>query len=337
MRKIEELEALGSEILILQADVADEQAMGLALAQIDRRFGELHGLIHAAGSIGSDTFREIVEADSAQAEAQFKAKVHGLLVLARLLAGRPLDFCLLTSSLSAILGGLGFAAYSAANLFMDAFVCSQELRAGPRWISVNLDSWELAGARPTVVGVGGTVSQFVMKPDEGAEAIERILAERGLNRVAVSTGDLQARFDVWVNRDRQPAAAVTLHDRPALATAYQAPRSELETRLAAIWEDLFGIAPIGITDNFFALGGHSLLATQLNARLYAALGVEMTLARLLQAPTIADLGAAIVAARADSVETAALESMLAEIEQMPDDAQPGREALLSRQGAAGDR
>ena len=47
-----------------------------------------------------------------------------------------------------------------------------------------------------------------------------------------------------------------------LATAYEPPRDELEERLAAIWQELFGIEPIGRDDNFLELGGHSLLAIQ---------------------------------------------------------------------------
>ncbi|HYM62411.1 MAG TPA: type I polyketide synthase [Thermoanaerobaculia bacterium] len=121
IRQIQQLENLGSEVLVLRADVSNRDEMMCALAAVDGRFGELHGVIHAAGAVGIETFREIRQAGTADSESQFVAKVRGLMVLDEVLAGRPLDFCLLMSSLSAILGGLGFSAYSAANLFMDAF------------------------------------------------------------------------------------------------------------------------------------------------------------------------------------------------------------------------
>ena len=312
---IHALEARGTEVLILTADVADEAAMQQAFATIETRFGPIHGVIHAAGHIGPGTFRDIAESDDAQADAQFKSKVGGVLVLQKLLAQRNVDFCMLTSSLAAVLGGLGFAAYAAANAFLDSFAAAQSGSPGTRWVSVDWDSWKLDSAAQTVPGVGGTVSSFGMKAHEALEACDRILAQSGITHVAVSTADLQARLDTWVAAKAKNDAPLELHARPTLPTQYQAPRSEIESTLAGIWEELFGITPIGIADNFFALGGHSLLATQLNARLYATLGVEISLAKLLQAPTIADLSTAVVTARSESVDAEALQAILAEIEE----------------------
>jgi phthiocerol/phenolphthiocerol synthesis type-I polyketide synthase E len=317
-RRIEQvlgLEELGAEVLVLRADVARADDMRRVLEEIDARFGALHGVIHAAGAIGVETFREVRQAPAADAEGQFVAKVRGLLVLDELLAGRSLDFCLLMSSLSAILGGLGFTAYSAANLFMDAFARWKNRESGTVWTSVDWDSWRLADTRPVIAGLGATVSEFVMEPEEGAEACERILAEKHLGHVVVSSGDLGARLRLWIERRGQTEAvpAIQRHDRPSLATEYEAPRGELEGDLAEIWQELFGVASIGVHDNFFALGGHSLLATQLNARLSSKLHVEMSLAALLQAPTIADLAVAIVTQQAEMADPEMLEEMLAEL------------------------
>lgn len=310
----QELEQLGAEVLVLRADVANREEMEHALATIDARFGELHGVIHAAGSVGATTFREIRVATVEDSESQFVAKVRGTLVLDELLDGRPLDFVLLMSSLSAILGGLGFAAYTAANLFMDAFARWKNRGEATRWTSVDWDSWRLADMRPVIAGLGATVSEFVMEPEEGAAAVERILHEGNLGQVAVSTGDLRARLRLWIERAPQDSATpVTPHERPSLRTAYVAPRGELERELASIWQELFGVATVGVHDNFFEMGGHSLLATQLNARLSSRLHVELSLAALLQTPTIADLALAILNHQAERVDPEALERMLAEV------------------------
>jgi NAD(P)-dependent dehydrogenase (short-subunit alcohol dehydrogenase family)/acyl carrier protein len=319
IRQLQALEELGSEVLVLRADVSQREELGRALAAGEERFGALDGVVHAAGHVGVETFREISQATTADSEAQFSAKVHGLLNLADALADRPLDFCLLTSSLSSILGGLGFAAYSAANLFMDAFARRKNRAGGVAWTSVNWDSWRLPDMRPAIAGLGASVSEFVMEPEEAAEACDRILAEGNLTQVVVSSGDLHARLRQWVGRDPQstPApAAVTPHGRPNLSTPYAAPRGELERELAEIWQELFGVEQVGIHDNFFELGGHSLLATQLSARLYSKLQVEMSLATLLQAPTVAELAVAVVNTQMERADPAALESVLAEIGQL---------------------
>ncbi len=44
---------------------------------------------------------------------------------------------------------------------------------------------------------------------------------------------------------------------------YIAPRNTIELHLQKMWEDLLGISPIGLEDNFFDLGGHSLLCVRL--------------------------------------------------------------------------
>jgi thioesterase domain-containing protein len=72
----------------------------------------------------------------------------------------------------------------------------------------------------------------------------------------------------------------------AATTGQEPPRDDLERRLTGIWEDVLGVRPIGITDDFFALGGHSLLAVQVFARIEAELGKRLPLSVLLEAPTI---------------------------------------------------
>lgn len=70
---------------------------------------------------------------------------------------------------------------------------------------------------------------------------------------------------------------------------YIAPRNSRERQLVSIWEQVLGIQPIGISDNFFALGGQSLLAMSLFVEIEKAFGKTLPLATLLQAPTIEQL------------------------------------------------
>jgi thioesterase domain-containing protein len=86
--------------------------------------------------------------------------------------------------------------------------------------------------------------------------------------------------------------------RPELEQAFVAPRNALESQLAKIWEQLLGLQPIGVRDNFFEVGGHSLLAVRLGAQIQKALGQELPLAALFQAPTIEQLAGVLSQGRA---------------------------------------
>ncbi|HEY0782246.1 MAG TPA: beta-ketoacyl synthase N-terminal-like domain-containing protein, partial [Thermoanaerobaculia bacterium] len=87
--------------------------------------------------------------------------------------------------------------------------------------------------------------------------------------------------------------AQRLHPRPKLFNPYVPPRDEAERRVAAIWQEILGVEPVGAHDNFFQLGGHSLLATQVLSRVRDEFGVEFPLQHVFSFPTAAELAQAI--------------------------------------------
>lgn len=109
------------------------------------------------------------------------------------------------------------------------------------------------------------------------------------------------------------AGGQELHPRPSLATPFVAPRTELEAEIAGLWRALLGLREVGVDDGFLELGGDSLLATQLLSRLRSDLAVELPLERIFAEPTVAGIAAAVVAARAASVEESELARLLSEI------------------------
>jgi amino acid adenylation domain-containing protein len=91
-----------------------------------------------------------------------------------------------------------------------------------------------------------------------------------------------------LNRRALPAPDAS---RPALAASYLAPTTELERRIAEIWQDVLRVERVGMRDNFFELGGHSLLLVQMHGRLNEALRQEVSIIELFKYPTIASLAA----------------------------------------------
>jgi amino acid adenylation domain-containing protein len=91
-----------------------------------------------------------------------------------------------------------------------------------------------------------------------------------------------------------------------------APRNEIEERLAIIWQEVLGVAPIGVRDSFFELGGHSLLAVRLLSRVEEAFEIAVVQADLFTRPTIAELGDRILELTAAEVDPELLARLIAE-------------------------
>ncbi|MFB7470717.1 amino acid adenylation domain-containing protein [Kitasatospora sp. NPDC056184] len=113
--------------------------------------------------------------------------------------------------------------------------------------------------------------------------------------------------------ERLPVGPTGKADRTALAavefgraadTAYAAPRTDTERRIAEIVAGVLGLAEVGVHDDFGALGGHSLAAARVCALLGRAFGTAVSLAGFLAAPTVAGLAALLHAGSADRPGTA---------------------------------
>ena len=74
--------------------------------------------------------------------------------------------------------------------------------------------------------------------------------------------------------------------RPAWASQYVAPQSDVERRLASIWQSVLKVETVGIQDNFFDLGGNSLLIAQAHQRLQSEFELQIPLVELFKYPSI---------------------------------------------------
>lgn len=70
---------------------------------------------------------------------------------------------------------------------------------------------------------------------------------------------------------------------------YQAPVTDTEKRIVAIWCECIGDKKIGVKDNFFEIGGHSLNATKMLFKLHKEFNVDLTLTDLFENPTVLEL------------------------------------------------
>jgi amino acid adenylation domain-containing protein len=137
---------------------------------------------------------------------------------------------------------------------------------------------------------------------EGARLVGYVIPETGLEDLpAVLTAWLRGLLpaamvpSAWILLDAFPLSPNGKVDRRALPAPARpghegvAPRDPVEEKLAAVWSELLGLERVGIHDDFFELGGHSLLAVRAAFRIGEAFGIDLPVAVLFQAPTVAAL------------------------------------------------
>jgi acyl transferase domain-containing protein/thioesterase domain-containing protein/acyl carrier protein len=132
-------------------------------------------------------------------------------------------------------------------------------------------------------------------PDEGFDLLGRVLGQRHEVQVLISPLDLHGMI-AELRAPEKPAAAAHAATQSASADAQSqadAPRDEIEKKLAAVWSELLGVDRIGLQDAFFDLGGHSLIAVRLFARIRKMWGVDLPLATLFASSTLEALAAEV--------------------------------------------
>ncbi len=125
-----------------------------------------------------------------------------------------------------------------------------------------------------------------ISPSEGVVAFKRALAS-GLPQIIVTSLDLDGLCAQTQLADSSSDNRGQKFDRPQLETDFIAPRTDVERTLAGFWQDLLGVAEVGIDDNFFDLGGHSLIAVRLFAMVRKTYRIDLPISILFEAPTIA--------------------------------------------------
>ncbi|MGV9967043.1 SDR family NAD(P)-dependent oxidoreductase [Streptomyces olivaceus] len=284
------LEERGVRVETVAADVTDEQRLRDVVTDITARHGRLDGVLHLAAVTDPTTLSPLSGLGPEERDAHFGAKTDGALVLERVLADVPVGFCLLFSSMSAVLGGIGFGSYAAANSFLDAVV-HRHRHDATRWLAVNWDTWpSTAAGLSESAPYGGALARYSLTERTALDAIDTVLS-RPLPRTVVCAGDLPARLEEWVERRTAPAPApsgpaVDRFPRPELAQQYVPPSGDTQRALAELWGELLGVEGVGARDNFTDLGGTSLMVLQLVKRIREQFGVTVSPVTMFEAPTV---------------------------------------------------
>ncbi|WP_194910759.1 type I polyketide synthase [Catenulispora rubra] len=295
---VRRLRGLGAKIAAPRVDVTDPAAMRELFTSAGRR---IDGVVHAAADAAQDTFRPLRDLDRESAARHFGAKVEGARVLAGVVAelgrDRSPDWCMLFSSTSALLGGVTFGAYAAANAALGAIAQTGNDHGPTRWISAVWDTWACTLGRLSG-GIGASLVAHSMSDEEALTAFDRAVGH-GTSPIVIAAGGLGDRLPRPASRAASAAAAparartTIRHPRPDLPQPYAPPRTATERTIAELWSEELGVEPVGMGDNFFDLGGTSLVVPGLLAAVNERCAVLLPTVALFEAPTVRSLAAVV--------------------------------------------
>jgi acyl transferase domain-containing protein/acyl carrier protein len=305
------LERGGVQVSVLAADIANTDECAAVIRRIGSTMPPIAGLVHAAGVLDDGV---LLQQTWERFERVLAPKVSGTWNLHRLTAELPLDFFVMFSSATSLVGNPGQANYAAANAFLDAFAHYRRGLGLPA-LTINWGPWAEVG-----MGAGGVESARQrwratgvrpIAPDLGAAAFERLLASN-VPQAAVLSIDWSAfldafpagavppvfaRFVASTAAPRSGADAPSLPARVADAPPIERPRvvhEYVRDQAAKVLGlgDTFVFEPHqGLRD----VGLDSLMAIELRNALQRALGKPLPATLAFDCPTIEALSERVLA------------------------------------------
>ncbi|WP_139487919.1 SDR family NAD(P)-dependent oxidoreductase [Brevibacillus dissolubilis] len=191
--KLQELRQKGAEVLYLEADISNESDLAITLSTIKSKLGPITGVLHCAGIL-KDQF--IIQKDPADVQAVFEPKVQGIWNLDKATQQEKLDFFVIFSSISAILGNLGQADYSSANAFLDGFAAQRQEKVNRNecygnTFSINWPLWSEGGMHVDAEMeqmMYASTGMLALPTGAGMDALDAILAQ-DQTQIAVMHGN----------------------------------------------------------------------------------------------------------------------------------------------------
>lgn len=296
------LRGAGAEVLTAAVDVADRNALAVALGGFLDATPPLRGVFHAAGVLQE---RLVPDHTNESFAAALAPKVDGAWNLHQLTSSSPLDLFVLYSSGCALLGGIGSSNYAAANFFLGSLAHYRRAR-GLAATCIHWGAWENAGMAQRLGahrdrwhhrGIG------TMPPDQALVALGRGLGggSAELAIMAMRWAEVAPRpllEDIAGDRragdrlagDRHPGAAGPPRAplTPVLPTGFEALRE-----LAAAVLGLPNGAALATDRPLTALGLDSLMAVELRNKVESRWNVRLPFDRLLGGRSLAELAEAL--------------------------------------------
>ncbi|MDU5141930.1 MAG: SDR family NAD(P)-dependent oxidoreductase [Paenibacillus dendritiformis] len=283
----------GGSLEVYMADITDKPQIANALNEIRDRFDRIHGVIHLAGA-ADDAY--IMNKEEEQADKVLQPKMLGTWLLDQLTREDDLQFFILSSSISSMLGEAGQADYTAANVFQDSY-CDYRNSQGRNTICFNWPAWKNIGIASRFNIQDGVL--YSLTDMQAMQAFYQVIGSH-YKRVIVGTMNMQIvsanydsiplRLSGRLMKGMQPAVKKDhLKSNHKKVPATNERQMTTLQRVKLIWMNLFESEEIDINMSFSDMGGDSIMATYLLKEIDKEFPGQVDIASIFNYPTVSKL------------------------------------------------
>lgn len=301
-RAIQEIEALGTQVLFMPCDLAQPKQVKQVFDYLKKNKRKVKGIVHAAGIATPALCRDM---DPETLHRMFESKVQGAWNLHEQTKALDLDFFVLYSSISSLIGSAELAHYSAANAFMDGLSNYRRSLNLPS-VSINWGPWDSGGMVQNTAGSNKVFSSgfSTLKPAEALAYLEQALALNH-SQIAIVKADWDKLKDVYAARSEQHVFDLLTADRdedrgadiPVLLQSLQEmpawnrsdTLTEFLTQQVCLLLEIADSSTLDPKRGFFDFGMGSLMAVELRSRLEKQLACKLPPSTIFDFPSIEQL------------------------------------------------
>ncbi len=299
---IQEIEALDTKVLFMQCDVSQATQVKQVFDFLIKNKRQIKGVVHAAGLATPILCKDITPAAM---RSMFAAKVQGAWNLHEQTKALDLDFFVMYSSISSVIGSAQLAHYSAANSFLDGLATHRRSLKLPA-ISINWGPWESGGLVQSTAGSEKVLSSgfLTLAPNEALQYLEQALLLNHSQIAIVKANWSQLKNTYSVHHEQPlfdllvPNATFTenasvplllnqLNEMPAWNRA-EALSDYISQQVCALLE-ISDSTTLDFGRGFFDFGMDSLMAVALRSRLEQQLGCKLVASTIFDFPSVNQL------------------------------------------------
>lgn len=299
---IQEIEALDTKVLFMPCDVSQATQVKQAFDFLIKNKRQIKGVIHAAGVATPILCQNLT---SQSLHNMFEAKVQGAWNLHAQTKELDLDFFVLYSSISSVIGSAQLAHYSSANAFLDGLATHRRSHSLPA-ISINWGPWKSGGLVQTTAGSEKVSSSgfLALAPSEALKHLEQALLLNH-SQLAIVNANWNQVKNTFSAHFEQPIFERLVSDTPdtegvstplLLNQLHEMPawnRSEVLSdyisQQVCVLLEIADRTTLDFRRGFFDFGMDSLMAVALRTRLEQQLGCKLVASTIFDFPSIDQL------------------------------------------------